>query len=621
MKSTHYQENIVIAGLVGATLLSGIVLSNRSASADVVDTISITVPSACSIRSTIATGSEHSKEISNGTYQENIGETVVKAICNDNEGFSIYAIGFTDDEYGKTVLSSSIDATHDITTGTATGPVSGADTSNWAMKLTAVDGASAPTILSDTDGSFGSYHIVPEAYAKVATYLSNTDSTDGSSFKTTYATYISKTQVADTYHGKVKYVMVHPASKPAPYIPVNIPCEPGKICYYPNANDHEGTMGQQTTDDSNASLVDGATVTLLASNFSREGYGFAGWSDSPTYDGNFYGPNETITAPVGVTENGLSLYAVWVESAGYLQNATTVASVCNNLTTAPVDGSANLESVSAFTDQRDGQTYAVARLADGNCWMIENLRLNAENSTDESLAEGFGKSTTYGNFAGLASTESSGFTEYGTANSLYSTDGSNNTIAIGSDNSPSYRIPRYNNLNTRSRVNTPTSNTFSNNNYSSGMFSYGNYYTWSAAMASTIYYGNIEMIDENGKTSETANTSICPKGWELPYGRNSGKGNESGGFYYLINRINVNNQAESVISGILRSYPNNFIFSGYYNNNSAYYRGSYGYYWSSTVDSSDSSFRLYYSKNDADPGMDKSNKYIGFSIRCKLKNE
>ena len=30
----------------------------------------------------------------------------------------------------------------------------------------------------------------------------------------------------------------------------------------------------------------------------------------------------------------------------------------------------------ALTDNRDNQTYAIAKLADGNCWMIENLRLD-----------------------------------------------------------------------------------------------------------------------------------------------------------------------------------------------------------------------------------------------------
>ena len=30
------------------------------------------------------------------------------------------------------------------------------------------------------------------------------------------------------------------------------------------------------------------------------------------------------------------------------------------------------------TDSRDGQTYAIARLADGNCWMLQNLKLGAK---------------------------------------------------------------------------------------------------------------------------------------------------------------------------------------------------------------------------------------------------
>ena len=52
--------------------------------------------------------------------------------------------------------------------------------------------------------------------------------------------------------------------------------------------------------------------------------------------------------------------------------------------------SAALSSVTALTDQRDGETYAVARLADGNCWMIENLRLDAEDTlgdTNKVLAQ------------------------------------------------------------------------------------------------------------------------------------------------------------------------------------------------------------------------------------------
>ncbi|MBR0372552.1 hypothetical protein IJH72_01240 [Candidatus Saccharibacteria bacterium] len=34
-------------------------------------------------------------------------------------------------------------------------------------------------------------------------------------------------------------------------------------------------------------------------------------------------------------------------------------------------------------DERDNDTYAVAKLTDGRCWRIENLRLNTADSLDE----------------------------------------------------------------------------------------------------------------------------------------------------------------------------------------------------------------------------------------------
>lgn len=610
MKKHQTNENWIFTTLLALTATSGIFLSLPSASADVVDTVTITIPKACSISSTLS--STHSAEINNGQYQDDIGETVIKATCNDAEGFSIYAIGFTDDEYGKNVLSSSLGEAHNIVTGTA----DSGSISNWAMKLSPVDGAYAPSILSDSDGSYSDYHIIPETYAKVATRTSGTDLVVGASLKTTYAVYVSGTQSAGTYEGKVKYTLVHPASKQAPYTPVVIPCESGKICYYPNANDHEGTMGKQTTDDNNASLADNATVTLLASNFSREGYGFAGWNDSPFYTGIFYGPNETISAPTGTSEEGLSLYAVWVESEGSLQDSTKVASVCSRLTTAPIDGTANLDSVSALTDKRDSQTYAIAKLADDNCWMIENLRLEAEytrGSYYESLAEGYGKSETYGNFIGLANPEIDDFFDSSTPNSLYSSNNST-TINVGTSDYPGYRIPRYNNVNTSSRINNSSTN---NDN----IYSYANYYTWSAAIANTIHYRGATVTDANGKTSETVGTSICPLGWSLPYGRNIGNSEGSGSFSYLDKQMGGNggSQNSEVDSNRWRRFPNNFIYSGFIYGNSIGYRGERGYYWSSTANEYNTTYDFALFTTSVDTGTGVGYKGMGYSARCLFR--
>ncbi|MBR2795736.1 hypothetical protein IKE13_01670, partial [Candidatus Saccharibacteria bacterium] len=84
--------------LLTLTILSYLTLSFSSVSADTVDNVSITVPVSCTLTSTVDTA--HTKDIYAGTYEENIGITTLKSICNDNNGFAIYAAGYTNDEIG-----------------------------------------------------------------------------------------------------------------------------------------------------------------------------------------------------------------------------------------------------------------------------------------------------------------------------------------------------------------------------------------------------------------------------------------------------------------------------------------------------------------------------------------
>ena len=408
------------------------------------------------------------------------------------------------------------------------------------------------------------------------------------------------------------------------------PSTAGCINYFANASDAVGTMGCQ-------SATDGNIITLLASNFSRTGYGFAGWSDSFDYATNpnakFYGPQETITAPVGTTANGLSLYAIWVKSQGSIQDSSKVASVCSSLTTAPTDGTANLSSVSALTDQRDNNTYAIARLADGKCWMIENLRLEstAEHNSDGALAQGYGTSATYGNFGGLADAESSGFSSTYTANSLYysGTQEGTASINIGTTNYPGYRMPRYNNWNNQStsanRPQNPTSNSDTNNATNAGIYSYGNYYTWHAAIADLTHNGT--------NNQSTTGTSLCPAGWHLPKGGD--KSNEAnnelwslvvGGINGNTKPTNYDSNSQPYYTGTpegtdasnkLRAYPNNFLYSGGFSTSSAGYRGSVGYYWSSTASRGVNSYYLYLDSSNVFPGT-VGDKYSGRSIRCTV---
>ena len=610
MKTNNKIAMMIVGIPIITTILSATILSSTYVSADndsVVDEINITVPVSCTMTGTGQ--NTHNAEINNGQYNSNIGTTTLKAFCNDNEGFSIYAVGYTNNEIGKNVLTSStLGPTHDIVTGTA---ISG-NTSNWAMKLATVSdptptypiiimGSTDDTEKQAGDPDYSTFQNVPSSYAKVAKRESSTDvgtTAEGATLTTTYQAYISPTQAAGTYTGQVKYTMVHPASSH----PLKYDCEPGKICYAPNGDNVVGTMGTQAATDEN-------TVTLYASNFSRTGYGFAGWSDAYDYATNsnakFYGPQETITVPEGTTANGLSLYAVWVKSTGSLQDADKVATLCGtgtgSLTQAPTDGTANLSSVSALTDQRDNQTYAIAKLADGKCWMIENLRLDNQYTvgnnqtdpsvTDQSLSQGYNPS-----FIGLAGPESTNFDGATTANSLYTTETGvegKNTI---SGNNQGLRFPRYNNNNTSQRA-ANTTNTDVNT------YSYGNYYTWAAVIADTTHY----------TTGDHNTTSICPKGWSIPQGNNT-----SVGFAKLdVDMGGTGAEQSAEASNRWRKYPTNFLYSGTFYSSSAYDRGSNGDYWSSTGYVSGLTYGLSMKSTYVRPGTSNNLfKYNGFSARC-----
>ena len=231
---------IIASGMLGITAFAD--------GTDVVDEIGIEIPVSCTMSGTgtnthyasipngIYSGS-YTDPSTNTNYANGIGTTTIKAFCNDNQGFSIYAIGYTDNEEGKNVLTNStLGSTYDIITGTATGPVGSNDISNWSMKLSTVTsptptypiiiaGSTADTNRQSGDLDYSTFQSVPNDYTLVAKRESSTDvgqNAIGSTLTTTYAAYISKTQPAGLYEGQVKYTMVHPYDAAKPEIPVSI---------------------------------------------------------------------------------------------------------------------------------------------------------------------------------------------------------------------------------------------------------------------------------------------------------------------------------------------------------------------------------------------------------------
>ncbi len=621
------------------TVIIALILSSTPTNATSANA-SVIVGAACTMTATI--NSAHTAEVPPGSSQQDIGSTTLQTICNDTGGFAIYAIGYSNNEYGNTKM---------IQTGVSSNPVefnTGTNTSgnsSWAMKLSQVTtGTYATTI----DNGYSAYSVVPTTYTKVAHRDSATDAVGtspavGTSISLTYQSHISTTQDTGTYQGKVKFTLVHPANE-TPAQPQTTPS--GYIGYYPNTSMATGSMTTSGGAPVQQLTASQTSATLLASNFSREGYGFAGWNDKFDYSGNYYGPNEEITFTAGQytgDNEGLSLYAVWVKSVGSFQHNTY--EVCDSLTSAPSSGNATMASVSALTDLRDNQTYAIARLSDDLCWMIENLRLDSQYTTrsgDAALSRGYGTysgtGTDYGSFIGLADSENSGFSSTFTPNSLYSTDGANNTMNINSNDNPFVRIPRYNNTNTNSS--TRATSLTASSNYSTvanaNIYGYGNYYSWAAALANTIHYAT--------DNTSLVNTAICPATWFLPQGGSvtseiNVDGDESEwrdyyilGYYTMSEVATANqdtpNSGKSYYSGTtlnangdtatkaFRKFPNNFIYSGQFYNSAIGNRGSNGYYWSSTPSTNGTAYRFVVNNTNVYPGTNNDDKFKGFAVRC-----
>ncbi|MBR2659276.1 InlB B-repeat-containing protein, partial [Candidatus Saccharibacteria bacterium] len=372
-------------------------------------------------------------------------------------------------------------------------------------------------------------------------------------------------------------------------------CVANQICYNPNGADVVGTMENQTTVYMTSSTSSGTTdstalsgstteFTLYSPNYSRTGYGFAGWNTKADGTGTMFGPNQTLTTSDSTLTSamqsdlgskGLIFHAIWVASAGDLQTWTG----CGNLTQG---------SVTALTDSRDSQTYAVAKLADDKCWTIENMRYKPTVGTQ------------------TTSFSTSNITFY-QQYSLTNIDRTKDPLAVSSQGSPYYQWYSYGGqYSWLSSINTTT-------NYGSQYYNYNT--------SSSSYTTTGTTMAARTATDAVKNANICPAGWRLPRVAYNGYVDANAGsnsdFPYLNNALNGSYSGTSTFAGSnnWRKYPNNFVFAGYWNGANANNRGTNGYYWSSSVYDSSLAYYLFFLSTGVTP-VGNSNKRYGYSVRC-----
>ena len=282
----------------------------------------------------------------------------------------------------------------------------------------------------------------------------------------------------------------------------------------------------------------------------RANWVFIGWCDgtvshpannNSTCSGTVYQPGDNYVFP-NIATPTTTLVAMWGVP---IQNLTT--SLCT--TTART-----------VYDTRDRQGYIVQKLADGNCWLLDNLRLGSAplmgslSATNTNILSS--------NSFSLPASSATGFNSY--------------TTAI---------------------INTDYANTIAGTTFGVGSGKIGAFYNYCTASAGTYCY--------TSGSGEAYNVTqdICPAGWRMPIGGSTGGESQN---LYVAYSSNVDNFINAL------SLP----MSGMYHNSDVV--GSNNLYWSSSFYSNSSMFRV--SVGTADVWFSNTtDRDYGLSVRCVRK--
>ncbi|MBR3135255.1 hypothetical protein IKG54_01665, partial [Candidatus Saccharibacteria bacterium] len=194
---------------------------------------------------------------------------------------------------------------------------------------------------------------------------------------------------------------------------------------------------------------------------------------------------------------------------------TLTADACK---TAPFADTAG-NNIYTLKDSRDNKSYKIAHLADGNCWMVQNLALDggrtltpADSNVTSDVALPANKS----------SGDSSSYSEMQVFNKLSGYD--------------------------------------------------GNYYNWCSAITISNCYG----------TTTKVSTSICPKNWQLPNGSNDNPSYNILFDASRINNLDTNNEKIAAIEGLPYSFSAAGTYAKWGGTTTYVGQGQYGTYWTNT---------------------------------------
>ena len=336
---------------------------------------------------------------------------------NCSAGFNIYISAVNDSATGTSLINNTANSNNEIST------LSGTTIGSTALAL--------------QDNTWGFNTVNNNTYYGLPTHANAMDhaiySGTGGSIPIYYGAKVTNALVPGKYTGEVLYTAT-----------VNSSCLFYTVSFDKNAVDATGSMNSQS--------IPPSTATPLTTNaFERPGYVFLGWSTDQNATTPTYTDGQSVTN-LAASGGSITLYAVWGQTmqSWAEEGLFNCAKLSEN-------------QIITLLDTRDGNEYAIKKLKDGKCWMVQNLRLQNYKLTaaDSDVTSDFDLTT------GVVYSRSSGW------------------CSEISQSCQDVKAVYYN----------------------SSKPNYGAYYNWYTAIAGSI---------PSSVNSGNATASICPKGWKLP---------------------------------------------------------------------------------------------------------
>ena len=303
--------------------------------------------------------------------------------------------------------------------------------------------------------------------------------------------------------------------------------------------------------------VDGDTITPVTT---------GSWADGQALGISATCANNTIFLGWGLSGDFGSITNQDLASTTYNVggNNVTLTAYCGSYIMQNITSSMCTSTPISVMDARDGQTYSIARLADNECWMLDNLNLGATNITTALTSDNT-------NILDVDTISAATFNAWRkTSGSETYTDGEFIPIS-GTDTVSGTK--------------------------------YGTLYNYCAASAGTYCYDPSDGINHGNLT-----TDLCPKGWKIPTTSE-----------FTATATAYNNSVSEVHNPV-SSNGAAFAFAGVFADSTPRDRQSTGEYWTATKYGNNSNGFVY--RFSINPQVDLTAinlRHNGLSVRCILK--